>query len=190
MANQSYKISLVGNSGVGKTSLLTKYVKGIYTPSNVPTIGANFLTKEIVISNQHLDLNIWDTAGQEIYRSLTPMYYRNACAAIVVFDVTAPSSFESVKNWVSELRTNEPNIIIFICGNKIDDVEKRKITFQEIQLLAEQLSVFFAETSAATGQGIDQLFQFVTLEILKGGNVQSSLPPIEAEPEKTKNNCC
>lgn len=191
MTRVSMKISLVGNSGVGKTSLLTRYVKGIFYPNAIATVGANFLTKELEINDRFIDLNIWDTAGQELYRSLTPMYYRNASAAVVVFDVTTKTSFDSIRNWIFELRTNEPHILIFLCGNKIDDTEKRIINTFEISNLAKELQLKFFETSACTGQGIDQLFQTIVLEILKQ---EKTIELTESNPEpstsKTSSMCC
>ena len=191
-SNIGFKVSLVGQSGVGKTCLLTRYIKGIFNPKNVTTIGANFLTKELVIQNTHITLNIRDTAGQELYRSLTPMYYRNAAAAIVIFDVTSVRSFETIKEWVSELRANERDILIYLCGNKIDLVDQRQITTTQIENLAEELNIKFTETSAFDGNGIDQLFYMIANDIMKSDQFFEYFPKeeIENKNQEQESSCC
>ncbi|KAH0790108.1 small GTP-binding protein [Histomonas meleagridis] len=167
------KLVLLGDSGVGKTSIVTQYVSGS-APENVnPTIGAAFVTKDVTINDQQLELLIWDTAGQEVYRGLAPMYYRSALIAIIVFDVTKAESFDSVSYWIRELKTNvEENIVILVCGNKTDLEDKRVIEFQSASSMAAENGALYAETSASTGSGVDRMFQMAINNLLQNkGNV-------------------
>lgn len=170
------KLVLLGDSGVGKTSIVTQYVSGT-APDNVnPTIGAAFVTKDVNIDGQQLELLIWDTAGQEVYRGLAPMYYRSALIAIIVFDVTKAESFDSVSYWIKELKTNvEESIVILVCGNKIDLEEKRVIEFQSANSMANENGALYAETSASSGAGVDRMFQVAISNLLQTkGNIIDS----------------
>eukprot|EP01119_Soliformovum_irregulare_P009549 TRINITY_DN2296_c0_g1_i1.p1 TRINITY_DN2296_c0_g1~~TRINITY_DN2296_c0_g1_i1.p1 ORF type:complete len:127 (-),score=9.52 TRINITY_DN2296_c0_g1_i1:442-822(-) len=100
------KIVILGDTGVGKTSIVLQYVENRFSPISSPTIGASFLSKTLWITNSRIRLQLWDTAGQERFRSLAPMYYRGAAAALLVYDVTSPETFKKVKEWVRELKTN------------------------------------------------------------------------------------
>jgi Rab family protein len=162
------KLVLLGDSGVGKTSIVTQYVSGT-VPENVnPTIGAAFVTKEVSIEGQNLELLIWDTAGQEVYRGLAPMYYRSALIAIIVYDVTNQESYSSVSYWIRELQTNvEENIVILVCGNKIDLEDKRVVQFQTASALAAERGALYSETSATTNAGVDRMFQMAISSHLK-----------------------
>eukprot|EP01113_Clastostelium_recurvatum_P025272 TRINITY_DN3040_c0_g1_i3.p1 TRINITY_DN3040_c0_g1~~TRINITY_DN3040_c0_g1_i3.p1 ORF type:complete len:146 (+),score=18.80 TRINITY_DN3040_c0_g1_i3:137-574(+) len=123
------KIVLLGNSGVGKTSIALRYVQGSFSNDQPLTVGASFMTKRMFMPDCTVKLQIWDTAGQERFRSMTPMYYRGASAAILVYDVTQPDSFECVQGWVRELRANTHNneIVIAIAGNKTDLIAHRQV---------------------------------------------------------------
>jgi Rab family protein len=154
------KLVLLGDSGVGKTSIVTQFVSGTVPENMNPTIGAAFVTKEVTIQGQNLELLIWDTAGQEVYRGLAPMYYRSALIAIIVFDVTSQESYNSVSYWIHELQTNvEENIVILVCGNKIDLEDKRAVQFQSASTAAANRGALYSETSATTNTGVDKMFQ-------------------------------
>lgn len=192
------KLVLLGDSGVGKTSIVTQYVSGT-APDNVnPTIGAAFVTKDVNIDGQQLELLIWDTAGQEVYRGLAPMYYRSALIAIIVFDVTKAESFDSVSYWIKELKTNvEENIVILVCGNKIDLEEKRVIEFQSANSMANENGALYAETSASTGSGVERMFQIAISNLLQTkGNIidkpggGGKVVDINDEEEQKKKKCC
>jgi Rab family protein len=176
------KLVLLGDSGVGKTSIVTQYVSGT-VPENInPTIGAAFVTKEVVIDTQNLELLIWDTAGQEVYRGLAPMYYRSALIAIIVYDVTNQESHHSVSYWIRELQTNvEENIVILVCGNKIDLEDKRVVQFQIASSGAAERGALYAETSATTNTGIDRMFQLAISTHLK-----KKVPPKPAGQQGVK----
>ena len=122
----------------------------------------------MTIEGQNLELLIWDTAGQEVYRGLAPMYYRSALIAFIVYDVTKNESFDSVSYWIRELKTNvEENIVILVCGNKVDLEDKRTVDFQTAQSLATENNALYTETSATTGQGVDRMFQMAISTLLK-----------------------
>lgn len=124
------KLVLLGDTGVGKSSLVLRFVTNNFKPFSESTIGASFMSKMIIVSGQTIKYQIWDTAGQEKYHSLAPMYYRGAAAAIIVYDITRKNTFNTLKKWVQELRTQGPdNISIAIAGNKADLEEKRVCTF-------------------------------------------------------------
>ena len=139
---KAIKIVLLGDSGVGKTSIVTRYVSGTLLENVKPTVGAAFVTKDIVVGKNNFELLIWDTAGQEVYRGLAPIYYRNARIAVIVFDVAMSSSFESVHYWIDELKTNvSENVIILVCANKIDLEERRVVDQARIDALIKKYNV-------------------------------------------------
>lgn len=162
--NIPIKIVLLGQSAAGKTCIATRYVKGTFFSQSVSTVGASYLTKTVVSDGVTYDLNIWDTAGQELYRSLTPMYYRNAHAAVIVFDVTSRESFKSASNWINELCETGENSFIILVGNKIDLLDAREVPESDGVKLAKDLRCTYVETSALSNVGIDLLFQ----NIIKG----------------------
>ncbi|RXN29033.1 ras-related Rab-5B-like protein [Labeo rohita] len=123
-----FKLVLLGDMAVGKSSLVLRFVKGQFDEFQETTIGAAFLAQSVCLDDTTVKFEIWDTAGQERYHSLAPMYYRGAQAAIVVFDITKPETFERAKAWVKELqRQASPNIVIALAGNKADLADKRLV---------------------------------------------------------------
>lgn len=167
MQQESAKVVLLGDSGVGKTSLVSMFVDGKMPETAKPTVGAAFITKLITVDNYSIELRIWDTAGQEVYRGLAPMYYRSANIAIIVYDVGSNSSFESVKYWVNELKKNlKGNASLLICGNKIDLDEERVVDATEAKKFAEQNGAIYTEVSALQGTGVDQAFRIASSNYL------------------------
>lgn len=189
------KIVFLGDSGVGKTTIITKYVTGSVPEVTQQTVGAAFFSKSAIIDKKQYNLLIWDTAGQELYRGLAPMYYRNASIAIITFDLTKKSSFDAVTYWLKEIRekSEEENVVIIVCGNKCD-LEGREI--ENGEKFAVDNGLLYCETSATTGSGIDRLFQMALLEYEKKEgttenketNVQTV--DIKVEPTKEKKGCC
>ena len=188
------KIIFVGNANVGKTSIATRYVNGTFSENIEPTVGAAYLSKEVEISGNHVTFNIWDTAGQEAYRYLVPMYYRNAQIAVVVFDLTNMSSFQAVGDWINDVRKNVvDDIVILICGNKCDMPEKN-VDFDTIQDFSHNNDLIYVETSAANGTGINKLFEIALSEYLKKGtnsptSTQKSLD-VTKQSKTGKGGCC
>ena len=154
-----YKVILVGDSGVGKTCLLSMYVKGICGPT-IPTIAVEFCTKEIELDNgTKVKVQLWDTAGQERFKSLAMTYYRKAYGILLLFDVTKRSSFISCKNYLEEVRLNsDKNCIIYLIGNKIDLSNQRQITKMEAENFAQKENVVYLETSALKNMNVYDVF--------------------------------
>jgi len=161
MAHQTChrKLVLLGETSVGKTCVTIRFVKDEFFEFQEPTIGAAFLTQTITLDNTTVKFEIWDTAGQERYRSLAPMYYRGATSAIIVYDVTSPSSFEGAKSWVKELqRRGDPHCVIALAANKADLEGKRKVSVEEGNAYAQEQGIIHMQTSAKTGLNIKNLF--------------------------------
>jgi small GTP-binding protein len=153
------KLVLVGNTNVGKTSIVKTAITGSFTDESASTLGASYSTKTFQIDSRTIRLQIWDTAGQEKYRGMTPMYYHNAQIAIVVYSIAERETFEAVDFWLKSLKDNaDADIIVFIVGNKTDLIEKRQIATEEGAEKARKFGTEFAEVSAKTGFGIGDLF--------------------------------
>ncbi|KAJ3426707.1 ras and ef-hand domain-containing protein [Anaeramoeba flamelloides] len=152
------KIVLLGDAAVGKTSLLQRFVSDKFSPNSMSTIGATFVSYEIDLNDYFLELQIWDTAGQEKYHSLTPMYYRGAKGAIIVYDITNYESFERARNWVQEIKsTGNTTTTILLVGNKID-LGSRVVKQEEAEKFASNEKIYFIETSAKTSNGVQEAF--------------------------------
>ena len=163
---ETLKIVLVGESGVGKTSIITQYIDNIFQKDQQSTIGGTFSTKTVKCGNgKILKLEIWDTAGQERYRSVTKLFYKDANAAILVYDITNKFSFEEIQNyWFGQVKDSAPeNIIIAIVANKLDLYENEQVDETIARKYAQDNNALFASTSAKNTSGIEDLF----LEIAK-----------------------
>merc|ERR1712216_860993 len=163
-----YKLVLLGDSAVGKSSLVLRFVRGQFFEYQESTIGAAFLTQNVSLNDYTVKFEIWDTAGQERYHSLAPMYYRGAAAAVVVYDITNADSFARAKSWVKELqRQGSPNIVIALAGNKCDLASKRKVEASEASEYAKDNGLFFMETSAKTALNVEELFKAIAKKLPK-----------------------
>ncbi|KAM9392587.1 ras-related protein Rab-5C isoform 1-T2 [Pholidichthys leucotaenia] len=195
-----FKLVLLGESAVGKSSLVLRFVKGQFHEFQESTIGAAFLTQTVCLDDTTVKFEIWDTAGQERYHSLAPMYYRGAQAAIVVFDITNTDTFTRAKNWVKELqRQASPNIVIALAGNKADLASKRAVDFQEAQAYADDNSLLFMETSAKTAMNVNEIFMAIAKKLPKNepqsgsgpaGRSQVGVDLREAAPQGQSSQCC
>ena len=155
------KVVLIGESGVGKTCIIQQFVDQMFQADQQSTIGGTFNTKIVKCGNgKILRLEIWDTAGQERYRSISQLFYKDANAAILVYDITNKFSFEEIQNyWLSQVKESaSENIILSIVGNKLDLYEKEEVDQQEAKKYAEDNNAFFAVTSAKNSSGIEDLF--------------------------------
>ena len=151
-----HKIIFVGDAGVGKTTLISRIMDNPFSDVYEPSIGVDFMSKSIKYHGQNIKLQMWDTAGQEKYKGLIPSYVRNSSIVFVVYDVATKSSFDNIQKWISFIRSIE-NTTIVLCGNKTD-LEKREVTKEEGEALAQKESLAFFETSAKTGDGIKLMF--------------------------------
>ncbi|KAG8201973.1 hypothetical protein JTE90_027446 [Oedothorax gibbosus] len=162
------KVVILGAQSVGKTSFLHRYVGQIFEQHAAPTIGASFFSCRTRVDDHELQLLIWDTAGQERFRSMAPMYYRNANAAILMFDITCYDSYISMKEWVNELRLHlEDPIIMCVVGNKCDMSSFRQVGFQEASNYAISIGALYHESSALNSQGVEGVFLDISQELIQ-----------------------
>ncbi len=166
---ETYKVVLVGDSNVGKTSILQRFAKDVFEKDSETTISPQFMTRmmDLPQAGTRIKLQIWDTAGQEKYRSVTPIYYRDASAAICVFDVTNRESLDDAKKWISDLRQYAPaHIILALAGNKCDLYAQEEVTIEDGKHFQEEHQILiFQQTSAKENTGIDELFHEITQKI-------------------------
>ena len=180
------KLILVGDSGVGKTNILSKYLKNDFDPDSKATVGVEFGTKNIEIDNKRIKVQIWDTAGQERYKSITSAYYKGSKGAFVVYDITRKTTFDNVDKWINELKNNgSEGVFIMLVGNKSDLKEKREISEEEVKKKAELYNVAFCETSALEGNNIEYAFESLINEITKKVEKEKEKNIIKKEEGKT-----
>merc|ERR1719229_1241795 len=160
-----FKLVLLGDAAVGKSCLVVRFVRDEFFDFQEPTIGAAFLTQTVSLDDVTVKFEIWDTAGQERYRSLAPMYYRGAAAAVVVYDITSEESFDAAKSWVVELSNTDT--LIALAGNKADLDGSRVIDRAMAKAYADQMNILYMETSAKTGQNVNELFHEVAVRLPK-----------------------
>ena len=186
-----YKVLLLGDSTVGKTCILLKYTDKIFQETHMMTIGLDYRLKIMQLqSGKEVKLQIWDTAGQDRFRSITKNYYKGSHGIILIYDVTSLKTFENVKSWVSQIHEEiSDKVVIYLVGNKIDMDDERKVKTEEGQKLAEELGVPFVETSAKSGENIDNIFSDITERIDKEfGNIQKVRKNISYQAPGRK--CC
>ena len=163
---KSHKLVFLGDSAVGKSCIVARFIRGEFTDFQEPTIGAAFNTANIDLGEYEVRFEIWDTAGQERYRSLAPMYYRGAQVAVIVYDITQPESFTGAKNWIEEIkRKGNPDCIIALLGNKIDLDKHRKVTQKEVDSYANLNEIINLNVSAKTGFNIENAFKIFAKKI-------------------------
>nr|XP_023025717.1 ras-related protein RABF2a-like [Leptinotarsa decemlineata] len=163
------KVVVLGYQGVGKTATVTRYVENTFTENNAPTVGASFFSVKIKLEDHLVTLQIWDTAGQERFKAMAPMFYRNANAALLVFDITSASSFESMQSWVQEVKRNvEETMVLCVVGNKTDLNDQRTVGILSFCLFFECTEIFFHL------QGVGLIFEKIAQELLKlSGQLQT-----------------
>jgi Ras-related protein Rab-6A len=167
---ENYKIVIIGDQHVGKTSILSKYKYETIEENYAPTIGIDFLTKNVFLEDKTIRLIMWDTAGQERFKSLIPSYLKNANSIILTFDITSKNSFNSLNKWLEDIKNHvQDGVFIVLCGNKIDLNNKRQVSFEDAKKFAKDKDLIYVETSAITGDGIKNLFDIITKSFYDGG---------------------
>ena len=164
--NYLLKYIIIGEPSVGKSNLLMKFANNKFTEDYQATIGVEFGAKNITIDDQIFRIQIWDTAGQENFRSITRAYYKNSVCAMLVYDITNRSSFENLQDWLKDIISQSPKtVLIILLGNKIDLKEKREVEYEEGEQFAQKNGLIFMETSAKTGEGVEEIFKKSVQEI-------------------------
>ncbi len=160
------KYIIIGDAAVGKSNLLLRFAQNDFKTEYQLTIGVEFGAKNIEINNKKLRLQIWDTAGQENYRSITRAYYKNSVCAVLVYDISNRETFEHISNWIEDCIAQSPKTVFMVLvGNKSDLNQNRKVTFEEGQEMAKNNNLMFFETSAKTGENVDKIFEDSAKEI-------------------------
>ena len=161
----SCKVVLIGESGVGKTSIISRYITNTFSSILMSTTGASFATKSMYLEKEDrtVKFEIWDTAGQENYRALARVFYKNASVCILVYDITRKTSLEEIKKyWYNEIKANaSDNIILALAGNKSDMYEFEEVTDDEGKAYAKEINAIFQKTSAKTENGVNELFKMI-----------------------------
>ncbi|KAF9791712.1 hypothetical protein SFRURICE_020111 [Spodoptera frugiperda] len=188
-----FKVVLIGDSGVGKSSLLSRFTRNEFNLESKSTIGVEFATRSIEVDGKTIKAQIWDTAGQERYRAITSAYYRGAVGALLVYDIAKHLSYENVERWLRELRDHaDQNILIMLVGNKSDLRHLRSIPTEEAKAFAERNGLSFIETSALDSTNVEPAFQNILTgnytslthisHLIKHGNLQDRISEADARP--------
>ena len=203
------KYVIIGDSGVGKSNILLQYINGKFNEDFKATVGVEFGAKNIEINGRIYRIQIWDTAGQENFRSIARAYYKNSICACIVYDITSRNSFNSVQSWIDDCTKQTPrNILLLLIGNKNDLNDKREVQYEEGEEFAKKKNMIFLETSAKTGNNIDKIFEKSVKKIdqniidnkydldnencgiRKGLKTESFVLSIEKTKKKKKKKCC
>ncbi|XP_055054223.1 ras-related protein Rab-35 [Misgurnus anguillicaudatus] len=162
-----FKLLIIGDSGVGKSSLLLRFADNTFSGSYITTIGVDFKIRTVEINGEKVKLQIWDTAGQERFRTITSTYYRGTHGVIVVYDVSSAESFVNVKRWLHEINQNCDDVCRILVGNKNDDPASKVVETNDAQKFAEQMGIHLFETSAKENVNVEDMFNCITELVLK-----------------------
>ena len=165
--NYLLKFIIVGDSSVGKSNLLMKFAYNKFTDDYQATVGVEFAAKNIKIEQEIFRVQVWDTAGQENFRSITRAYYKNSVCAILVYDISNRESFEHISNWIEDCLAQSPKTVFMVLVGNKSDLDNRQVTYEEGKEMAEKSNLMFFETSAKTGDNVDKIFEESAKEINK-----------------------
>eukprot|EP00045_Choanoeca_perplexa_P002121 m.23076 g.23076 ORF g.23076 m.23076 type:complete len:201 (+) comp11331_c0_seq1:102-704(+) len=166
-SSNQFKIVLLGEGSVGKTSLVLRYCQDKFVDKHITTLQASFLKKRLNLQQKRVELSIWDTAGQERFHALGPIYYRDSNGAVLVYDITDQDSFQKVKTWVKELKKMLGNdIALVICGNKIDLEKSRTVDHAAAEAYASSVGALHFNTSAKHNKGVEEMFRELAKKML------------------------
>ncbi|QRV86873.1 small GTPase family Rab protein [Ceratobasidium sp. AG-Ba] len=178
-----FKVVLIGDSGVGKSNLLSRFTRNEFNVESKSTIGVEFATRSINVDGKTVKAQIWDTAGQERYRAITSAYYRGAVGALLVYDISKHATYVNVTRWLKELRDHaDSNIVIMLVGNKSDLKHLRAVPTEEAKAFSAENGLFFIETSAMDASNVEAAFQNILTEIYRivsSKALESSADPIK-----------
>ncbi|KAI3450805.1 hypothetical protein Pfo_007470 [Paulownia fortunei] len=161
-----FKIVVIGDSAVGKSNLLSRFARDEFDHNSKATIGVEFQTQVVELDGKEVKAQVWDTAGQERFRAVTSAYYRGAVGALIVYDISRKTTFESIKRWLDELNTHcDTTVARMLVGNKCDLENIREVSVEEGKSLAEEEGLFFIETSALDATNVKKAFEIVIREI-------------------------
>jgi small GTP-binding protein len=184
----------MGDTSVGKTSIIAKLVHGEFNQEEKPTIGAMFVLHVEMVGTRRVEMQVWDTAGQERYRALGPIYYRNAAAALAVFDLTSMESFEKLSSWITNFtEIAGGRALVVVVGNKTDLTDEIVVEESMVKAWTEQHHCRYMLTSAKEGTGITELFALIAEELVKhekSVNDKIVEPEIPVKKEGRSQNCC
>lgn len=196
----SLKVVVVGDSGVGKTCLLIRFIRDLWDEDSQPTLGVEFMTKIVTTEKHRIQLQLWDTAGQELFRSVTRGYYRGSAGALLVFDLTNRDSFENINRWLQDVKdVARSDVVTLLIGNKsdlCDGADKRQVTKEEAEAFAKQHGMQYFETSAKTGEQIGDAINACVAVIEKNVDdgsyeVTPNADNVDFEQEEPeKSGCC
>ena len=196
MISNPPKLCIIGDSSVGKTCLINRLTKGYFVDQNQPTIGSNFVKRKFFIEGLTQEVQIWDTAGQEKYKSIVSMYFRNACGAIIVYDITNESTFQSLNDWIVKLKEIEPDCQFILAGNKCDLHSERKIDVEMIEKFAAKFNCEFIEVSAKTSTNVKEMFDLIVKKMYlkikneENENNEKNTLEINVDDKNEKSGCC
>jgi small GTP-binding protein len=194
----SLKIVVVGDSGVGKTCLLIRFVRDLFDEESQPTLGVEFLTKIVPTDSHRIQLQLWDTAGQELFRSVTRGYYRGSAGALLLFDLTNRESFDNIGRWLQDIRdVARTDVVTLLIGSKSDLADQRQVSTDEAQAFAKEHSMSYFETSAKTGAQIPEAIDACVKAIEKNVDAgayqvaqNQTNTAVDFEKEETSGGCC
>lgn len=187
------KILLIGDPESGKTSILLKYSSDTFSSDYINTLGIDFRIKHLTIKNYKIKLQIWDTAGRERFKTITTAYYKGAQGIFIVYDVTNRKSFENIEQWLKNIDKysySDSNIVKILIGNKIDINNKRVVTTTEGQELADLHQMIFFETSAKTGENIEDAFVMISSLVVDNIKKYRTLPSVLKSNDTPTRSCC
>ena len=188
-----YKILLLGDSSVGKTCFLMRYSDNTFQEIHMSTIGLDYKLKNVQLDDGNIvKIQIWDTAGQDRFRSITKNYYKGAHGIILIYDITSRKTYENIKNWVTQIKEEvSDKVNIILVGNKIDDEKNRKVSTEEGEKLAKEIGFDFYETSAKTGINIDSTFNDLVKKTVESfSKTNGKGDKLNRKKEGSKRGCC
>ncbi|BES90494.1 ras-related protein [Nesidiocoris tenuis] len=192
-----FKLLIIGDSGVGKSSLLLRFSDNTFTGNYITTIGVDFKIRTIEIDGEKVKLQIWDTAGQERFRTITSTYYRGTHGVIVVYDVSSGDTFANVKRWLHEIDQNCEIVNKILVGNKNDSIERKVVLTEDAQRFADQMAIQLFETSAKDNINVEEMFMAITRQVLRTKKERKERQAIQnsdtvnlRKPNKNKRKFC